>query len=222
MNKYLLASIANIIVGLSSSASAQTIIDHSFENTVGSKELNVLSTELDSNSNGTENATSLGWTFSANAGLMRGVTSDGQQAGWLNPQTDKGGGVTSSISQVVSFANAGSYNLNYDSFAQEWGFERLSQFNVTVTSVLTGGNVLDVDTYENATDGQWTNRVHGFDTLAGDYRVSFNATGTSPFLSAVAGDIFIDNVSVTPVPEPTGVVLLGLGSAAFLLRRKRA
>ena len=55
--------------------------------------------------------------------------------------------------------------------------------------------------------------------LTGTVTLNFYAGGTG------SGDIDIDTIilngTITPVPEPSGVALLGLGALAFLKRRKR-
>ena len=59
------------------------------------------------------------------------------------------------------------------------------------------------------------------------YSLTFVASSGSTLLSFVHGDapsfFILDNVSVTRVPEPSTVSLLGFGLAALvLLRRRRA
>ena len=55
-------------------------------------------------------------------------------------------------------------------------------------------------------------------TVAGDDAFNF---GFSARVGGANQDLFIDNLVITTVPEPSGLALLGLGALGFFLRRRR-
>ena len=55
-------------------------------------------------------------------------------------------------------------------------------------------------------------------TVAGDDAFNF---GFSARVGGANQDLFIDNLVITTIPEPSGLALLGLGALGFFLRRRR-
>ena len=84
-------------------------------------------------------------------------------------------------------------------------------------SVLFGGK--QVDQVTTIAGAGWTTETVTFRTLAGGTGLSF--VGDTSFQNTDATS-FIDNVTVTAVPEPTSLLMMAIGTLGLLAWRRRA
>ena len=100
-----------------------------------------------------------------------------------------------------------------DEYTLTWSDAGRTNYGSTQTySVTAGGDVLGSFTTDN---GQWTSHSFTF-TAASDAALIFQGTVNADATS------FIDNVSVTAVPEPTALLMMGVGTLGLLAWRRRA
>lgn len=161
-----------------------------------------------------------------------------------NPNSSPSVGVTDGA--TLSWTNVGAWNNAPDAASNTAGgsyFLRRSTADPLIPSTFTvaganAGDVISVDFV--GSDGRdadvtvagvttnvpqyvlgtsvWTNVGTGTGSLTGSFDLGL-VQGDDPNFEANLGAI---RVTITPVPEPAGLALLGLGAAAFLfLRRKR-
>lgn len=127
-----------------------------------------------------------------------------------------------SISQTLTLdADADPYILSFDLYATRIGNNNPGFF--TLTSAVGGNEVARFGTLPGDTAvpvGGWSSYSQAFSVAAdGDYVLSFNFTsGGQP-----AKDILLDNVMVSPIPEPSeyAMMLAGLAAVGFIARRRR-
>ena len=119
--------------------------------------------------------------------------------------------------QQVSLS-VGSYQLDFDSFAQELkDGEGVSHFSVLIEDAI--GTQAFFSNYKEIVDNKFTNRTAQFDiTKKGSYNIRFYSTGNAV---GTGNDTLIDNAVLTSVPEPSSTLLLGLASLVGITRRKR-
>lgn len=81
------------------------------------------------------------------------------------------------------------------------------------------GDFVLIGSYSSSTDNGWVSQSYGANLIAATASyVAFRYVVTDV---ATAGDYLgIDNVSITAVPEPTTTLLLGIGVAGLLARRR--
>jgi hypothetical protein len=142
-------------------------------------------------------------------GAAGGVASDGIYAVSLE-------GNASWISQTITLG-AGQYQLSFD--ASRWYPSALADNPIYAS--LGGVNF----SFNGSTDAftpavGYQNYTSGVFTLATAGTYEFKIAANSPVLTSMNGTA-VDNVSLTAVPEPSSLALLGLGAVA-LLRRRRA
>jgi hypothetical protein len=88
---------------------------------------------------------------------------------------------------------------------------------------MNGGGIIDLPRYTQAEFDSFTELPWE------EYRFTFTAGGFTPslFLASDAANaggtasVYVDNFSIRPVPEPSGVLLVGVAVGVGLMRRRR-
>lgn len=194
------------IMASTSVALSQTLVNGSFENgTFGNLSGN--SSELDPLSNSTffitGSPTYTGWNTTNLPFGHRGPTTDGVTALVLTP-----GGVAS---QVVSLG-AGTYSFEFDTFNVKHTDGSSEDFTARIRDAATSA-VLAGGALSELSNGAATSRALTV-TLSSAQDVVLEFGGTT-------GSVAVDNVSASPVPEPTSLLTLFAGCGLFATRRRR-
>lgn len=156
------------------------------------------------------------WTFSGEIALV--------------PNADNSGGDTSFGEQYIAFKGGGAVEqvLTYAPGNYELSFS-IAPYVVNQSSAGTvvlgfGGTDLGLGSYDTAFGNGVTGFVSGNNDLLDikTITVPFTVTAATQNIGFKASLATIDNITITPIPEPTSALLVGLGSLSLLLRRKRA
>ncbi|WP_227021327.1 PEP-CTERM sorting domain-containing protein [Oceaniferula marina] len=79
------------------------------------------------------------------------------------------------------------------------------------------GNDITVGTFVDTTDGTIQFVSSNFTaTVGGEYQIQLSSAN-----SPDGNHVFVDNIGLTAVPEPSSAALLGLGGLALILRRRK-
>ena len=120
-----------------------------------------------------------------------------------------------SISQNIAVPDAGYYRLSwYDNAYTCCG----PHSSLYIVRVYDGSHQTVASLSLDASHGGvWANNALDLNLAAGSYSVQFQAQGT------IGGDFLLDNVALTPVPEPASIGLMALaaGVAVSLWRKNR-
>lgn len=173
-----------------------------------------------------ENGTTSGWTSFVNPPSTFTTTadaSDGLFGGFINNVTPGSGQVIKQANIGIGVVNPGDVlNVSFDAKG-EFGvggvafaefFSELSGGGTSKAEILSGGPLPLSDTFQT-----FMYTVTAGPDVSGGVTLQFNAA-----TGAVAGSfaqLTIDNVSVSPVPEPASLALLGLGGLCLATRRGR-
>lgn len=193
-------------LGLTTAASAVTIFSDSFENPVNAQDWQVYQS-FDN------------WNSTAGTGIEVQTSGtvvnayDGNQYVELDSDPDRGGipGATnSSMTRTLLSLSAGSYELEWH-YLPRTGTANDNIISVFLdsTAVAIGGNMLGQENGTRPPINTWETIVYSFVVgTAGDYNLTFAAGGLS---NEYGG--FIDSVTLSAVPVPLSIVLLGSGLA---------
>ncbi|MBC2660608.1 PEP-CTERM sorting domain-containing protein [Novosphingobium flavum] len=129
------------------------------------------------------------------------------------------------LSQVFTITSSGNYVVNWlDAGRVASGGQSGNQAYDAILTNLTTNSVTTLSSYATTTAQAWTARAMNT-TLAGgtSYRLTFQGKTTNDntaFIDAVA----VNAVPVSTVPEPSswGLMMVGFGTLAFVMRRRRA
>lgn len=102
------------------------------------------------------------------------------------------------VEYIVEFSIAGAFGAQHSIIVDAGGINSLTQ---------------------NATNGEWT--THSFNFVATGTTTTLTLSDNLGAGSTTDSDLLVDNISVTAVPEPGSMALLGLGGL-LLARRRRA
>ena len=174
---------------------------------------------------GFETGDTSGWTEFPTANSTFNITSDSNSGAWaaevfnndsasaaVVKQANVGIGVVNPGDEVtISFAAKGSFAEGGVSFAEF--FSEIDGGGTSSSEILSGGPLALTDQYQ---DFVFTTTA-GAD-VSGGVSLQFTATtGGAPGSTAV---VFIDDVSISVVPEPSTALLAGLGLVAGFVRRR--
>ncbi len=156
------------------------------------------------------------WDHSAGVGMI--------------PNADTFGGDTSSGSQYVAMKGSGTISQNFNLAAGAYTLEfTIAPYSTnqtiagTVTPTFTGTDVTST-AHDTAFGAGIVGYNSGNDQPMDETVISipFNVTGPSQSLSLLASSATIDNVTITPVPEPSASLLGALAGLIVFTRRKRS
>lgn len=160
-------------------------------------------------------------------GVTLTLTEAGGNAGGVSGSNDSGGGigVTGGGSFNINGSESLTLTFNQDVYLDQLSFAGFSfgeSVDIAIPSLSIATNI--------AGNQVFTTPVAGIVPAAnatGDFTLNFTAetfdlsTGDTIVITAGSGSsILVDSVSVTAIPEPGSLALLGLG-ATFMIRRKR-
>ncbi len=182
------------------------------------------------------------WTFSTDSGIVSyspstasGFTTpvnapapeDGNQYAFIQAASQY---PTGSFSQTIQLTDPGIYDLSFYAAGRPdanpsspSGPNGDATFDVTLTPTLGASQTLgSFSTTSTTSGGGFSLDTASFTAAAGAYTLTF--ANTTPYGT---GDhtAFIDNVNLSPAPEPSGVgmlALMGLGLGGLILRARKA
>ncbi len=130
------------------------------------------------------------------------------------------GALNATITQTVNTTAGTNYKLSFDLGTVKGvsGRTGIANFALFVNGNVAG--IYNVST-ESTTSIYYESKSHTF-TGTGSDTIAFSSIGAFNNPGGVKQDFhFIDNVSLTVVPEPSSTALLSLGGLALILRRRK-
>ena len=220
MNKILLAVAATgfVVVGLPMSSFATIIHDGDFS----------VPNEGAGNTAYVYNPTGTAWTFAGGSGVtaLPSYWAEGPAAPPASGQVAFLQGVGADISQLVTVGSAGTYLLSWDTAgrpATPWGQGGNVTYTVSVTPPGTSGGTSTTTGANFYSPVAFTAYSFLVNLAVGSTVVDFDVSSVNP--AGTDESAFIDNVSLTPVPEASTIVsgalmLLPLGVSVARIMRK--
>lgn len=128
------------------------------------------------------------------------------------------------LSQTFTVASAGDYVLNWlDAGRNAGGGQSGNQAYDVILTNLANSTVITLSSYATTTAQAWAAKS-ATATLAGgtSYKLTFQGKTTSDN-TAFIDQVSLSPASVTAVPEPSswGLMMVGFGALAYVLRRRR-
>ncbi len=177
-------------------------------------------------------------------GSSNKVGISGGNMNFANDDQNRYRGIGVWLDTSVAGWEAGTVNVKFDVTAFTANANSTFTFETFAANGVDGSNSVSMDLHGGNTGGaELTNAGPGSPTIAAfgsqqeitaagnNQTLSFTYNGTDQFIglvfaqvtdSANSGAATFDNLSVTVVPEPSAIALLGFGAAGRMLRRRRA
>ncbi len=175
-----------------------------------------------------------GWRISASgslpAWLENGQAEDGERHILLRSRGGSGAGSSSARFDFAISPSPFTAGERYELVFWAAGGVATSAQSLLLVSLnpggppgIGGGGIIDLPRYTQAefdafTELPWQEYVFGF--TAGEFTPSL-VVGSEASNASGSASVYLDNFSIRPVPEPSGVLLVGVAAGVGLMRRRR-